>query len=1011
MNIKKYLFFIFFVFLYIDATSQVAHEDCIGAIPVCRNVYTEASPYLYSGVGHDPNEIDNTDNGCITAENNGVWYIISVQKTGMLRFTLSPENNVDDFDWTLIDITNISCQEIFERTDLYISTNTWGNIDYNGPTGANSKYGYGNCSGPGTDNGPNFNQDIPVYKNGSYALYISNFTKSQNGYRIDFSESSAVIFDDVPPAMNLNFNKLPKCGDNFININFTEYVKCEYIAPDFFSIQGANITSVISQCNENAEAAKQFTIMLDRELTPDNYIITTKAITDNCGNFAPQLTLEINLKVQLNEPIIKLDCETNKYTINMNPAGNVSSYNYFLYDENNNFIPASENKYYNLTAGNYTGYVQNKITKCKSDEFSINLKPYPYAINVDIKTTPILCYQGKAELEIITDNTSNLLQFSIDNGITYSNQKIYQNISAGVYNITLLDDYGCKREIEEVVFTQPTDISVDSILTNPNCYGDNNGKIELSIYGGTPQYNLLWNTGEQTPILNNLHAGSYTVEITDNNLCKKMKTFYITQPEEISCLPKIENLKCYGDNNGKIELSITGGTPNYKFLWETGEQTQVLTNLATGNYTVEITDKNLCKKTETYNITQPDEIFVNSVSTNVTCNGGFNGEIILAAIGGTPPYSFNWNTGQNTATIKNLFAGEYTIILSDKNNCQKEQSFLITQPETIKLQLPKADISCYGNNDGQIIPNIIGGEKPFIYQWSNGSNTEILTNLAAGVYELTVFDASNNDCAYAKTTIIEPTELKYNYTTENATCFQQDNGKITGTPQGGTPEYIITLENQEQEIITLTDQLKKGTYIISVTDKNKCLWQDEFNITEPEDFFVEYQTVQGCPLISDGQINLTIKGATPPYLCKWSANQNLQNAEDLKPGNYNWNTLMPGSYNLSITDYNKCLYETEIQIPEYDCTPFIELYNIFTPNNDNKNDVFFLKTSYITTYEVIIYNRWGQEVYSFNQDSQIWDGKDKDGENCTTGIYFCIVHAVAITGKVFNLNRVVHLYR
>ena len=226
-------------------------QDCLGAIPICTEIYEESqSP---QGAGNYANEVNGVTNGgisCVDAELNSIWYTFTVNQSGEFGFELTPNNLQDDYDWVLFDITNARCSDIFNLPALQVSCNAAGSgIDdgflCNGVTGANGKTDFnlqgGGCSFPVPDQfsgrSPH-NALVPVDAGNTYVLMVSNWTGSTNGYQIDFGLSRGIgIFDNLPPMVqevNIDLN----CGDKPIEVLFTENLQLGSVLSANFVITG-----------------------------------------------------------------------------------------------------------------------------------------------------------------------------------------------------------------------------------------------------------------------------------------------------------------------------------------------------------------------------------------------------------------------------------------------------------------------------------------------------------------------------------------------------------------------------------------------------------------------------------------------------------------------------------------------------------------------------------------------------------------------------------------------------
>jgi hypothetical protein len=333
--------------------------------------------------------------------------------------------------------------------------------------------------------------------------------------------------------------------------------------------------------------------------------------------------------------------------------------------------------------------------------------------------------------------------------------------------VTITDANGCSTNAsltltEPAVLANTLTASVYAGGYNISCNGYNDGSISNAVSGGTQPYTYSWSNGSTTQDVGTLTAGSYSVTVTDANGCSTTASLTLTEPAVLantltaSVYAGGYNISCNGYNDGSISNSVSGGTQPYAYNWSNGSTTQDVGTLTAGSYSVTITDANGCTKISSITLTQPN-LLTNTLTSpvlnggfNLTCNGGSNGSVSNAVIGGTQPYAYSWSNGSTTQNISNLTAGSYTLTITDANGCTRISSITLTQPTPIVVTVTKSNyngvnISCNGGSNGVITVTGTGGISPYTYSLNGGAYqvSNVFSNLTAGNYNVTVRDVNN----------------------------------------------------------------------------------------------------------------------------------------------------------------------------------------------------------------------------------------------------------------------------
>jgi len=328
-----------------------------------------------------------------------------------------------------------------------------------------------------------------------------------------------------------------------------------------------------------------------------------------------------------------------------------------------------------------------------------------------------------------------------DNG---SADSILLNLTQGAYWVRITDALGCYEE-RTLTLNDPYVISFGGIVA-PVCPSGSNGLATVGSSGCPCQFSgctFLWDNGITTKPNNSLTSGWHEVTIHHPSGCVVVDSVLVPEPSPIIIDTTIFNNTCFGDSTGSIELTPSGTFEPTHYLWSTSDTTALNNNLPAGNYTVSVSDARGCVDTLNFEINEPSEVILSYSSENVSCFEGANGTINMQATGGYENYSFWINGTQSSSLVVGLFAGSYTVSVSDSAQCYSTSSNLfITQPNAITLIMnstPEID-----GFDGTASIIIQGGIAPYSILWNdpNSQSDSLAVYLNEGWYTATITDAN-----------------------------------------------------------------------------------------------------------------------------------------------------------------------------------------------------------------------------------------------------------------------------
>ena len=319
-----------------------------------------------------------------------------------------------------------------------------------------------------------------------------------------------------------------------------------------------------------------------------------------------------------------------------------------------------------LTSGIYTVTVQDN-NLCTADVQVIITQPGPPLTGTITARTDVICFgTSTGSVTVTAADGMAPYEYSIDAG-PYQASGTFGSLAAGNHTVTIRDAALSTFDVP-VIITQPAvAFTGTTTVTNVLCFGNSTGSVDLTVAGGVAPFTYLWSNGSVTEDLNGVSAGNYTVIITDANSCSANSSGDVTEPAaSLSATAVATSIPCPGGSTGTIDLTVSGGTAPFTYLWSNGAVTEDLINIAAGVYNADITDAGGCTTTAGITIA---ELSGTADVSDISCNGADDGSIDLTVSEGLAPYSYLWSNGATTEDLTGLTPGNYTVTISDAAGC------------------------------------------------------------------------------------------------------------------------------------------------------------------------------------------------------------------------------------------------------------------------------------------------------------------------------------------------------
>ena len=669
-------------------------------------------------------------------------------------------------------------------------------------------------------------------------------------------------------------------------------------------------------------------------LNPGTYTVIVET-EDGCTYTEEIIIIDPPLLTVTAAITIPLTCTDGEITVY--PLGGTAPYFYFV---NSTTVFQTIPEIVVTSPGVYNITVIDSNNCIAETTITIEATPSP---EFTVSKTDILCADAGNTGTItinVTNPNGNSLQYSINEGLTFSNSPLFTGLAPGIYGVVVQYTNGpsvCTTDPQSVTITSNTAISGEAVLTAPYPCTSNATITVTNVMGGTPpyMYSIDGVTFQTSPVFSNLTPGTYTVIIKDANDCTFITNEITIPPLDPPTDLMFSNspLTCPTNTTTVTITGTTGGVAplEYQIIAPTTAATpyqssNVFSGLTPGIYTFQVRDANGCTYAEAYSIEPLPSIDIfGETINNVSCVGAADGSVQFIVSGTMSfEYSINGNTpvtGTSPIVLTGLNAGTYTIVVTDlTTNCEATATAIVNEPASpLTISIATSPITCIAS--GSVVISTSGGWGGYLYTLTlpdlsvlstQSSNT--FTNLTqAGNYTISVEDA--NGCIVTDTfSLTIPNPPVANISTTSDICYDtDDNATIQVDVISGEAPFEFSINGGPFQSSNVFSNLIPGTYTITVRDAFGCEITLPAEIIAPQ-LLVNAVLTEGldCTATPDAVITGNFVGGTAPFTYAVAINGAPFSPLGATGSPFTYTTATAGTYQFQITDASGCTAISQI---------------------------------------------------------------------------------------------------
>ena len=617
---------------------------------------------------------------------------------------------------------------------------------------------------------------------------------------------------------------------------------------------------------------------------------------------------------------------------------------------------------------------------------------------------------GFSQGSVILQLDGGIPPYFVDGQAASGNQYLISNLATGNYTSIIMDSEFCEKTIQyEITEPLPVLITVDEVV-EVSCFGEPNGGVDFTVFGGTPEYQVLLNGN---PISNNtiinLPAGDYDIQAVDALGCIGVNSFEISQPNLLTgFIENIESITCSGVDLGSVTLAAEGGTEPYAYSINGSPfgANPTFELLDAGDYTAEILDANNCLSQTTFTINQGYIVSLSELSIeNPSCGNSESGGISVEAQNGVAPYTYLLSqTGESNSTgiFNDLTSGTYQIITTDINGCITSGEWTLTEESSLNLEVETIEIiTCSGASSGLIVVSSNNGAGTVSYSidGSNYQQSGLFTNLSAGSYTVSATDDSG--CITQILVNLEenpPIQIESESTV--ISCHDGTDATINLSATGGAGGFIFSGNGEENET-GFFGGLAVGNYTFTITDEAGCALETEYevlNIPQIQLIGIQIDSTN-CFGASDGQIEITSVENAEGSIDIIIVDEDGQETEA--------NMLSAGIYTILVEDENGCTASESVEVFDEEAIQW-EIIEQSDANCDGsiRGDIQVQATTGVPPYSYAVGQIENSNGYFQNFNAGNYALSITDANACTNVVQFTIGQSDAFTYGISDINNV-----